>query len=52
MEAEEKCRIRWGYLEDQGVDGRKILNSIFEKYDVCLDWIALAQDRDRGPVVV
>jgi hypothetical protein len=37
----------WG---DPGVDGRIILGSIFRKLDgvcVCVDWIGLAQDRDR-----
>jgi hypothetical protein len=34
-------------LKDQGVDGRIILKFIFRKWDVGIDWIDLAQDRDR-----
>jgi len=34
-------------LEDPGVDGRIILRWIFRKWDVGMDWIELAQDRDR-----
>jgi hypothetical protein len=34
-------------LEDTGVDGRIILKLIFEKWDWGMDWIDLAQDRDR-----
>jgi hypothetical protein len=34
------------HLEDPGVDGRVILNSIFRKGDGGTDWIELAQDRD------
>jgi len=33
------------HLGDPGVDGRIILRCIFRKWDV--DWIELAQDRDR-----
>jgi len=36
-----------GYLEDVSVDGRVILNWIFKKLDGGMDWIDLAQDRDR-----
>ena len=37
------------HLGDPGVDGRIILRWIFRKWDVCgdMDWIELAQDRDR-----
>jgi len=36
------------HLEDPGVDGRIILRWIFRKWDVRgMDWIELAQDRDR-----
>ena len=35
-------------LEDPGVDGRIILRRIFRKLDGGMDWIDLAQDRDRG----
>jgi len=35
-------------LENPGVDGRIILRWIFRKWDVGgMDWIELAQDRDR-----
>jgi hypothetical protein len=36
-----------GYLEDLGLDGRIILRWIFRKWDGGMDWIVLAQDRDR-----
>jgi hypothetical protein len=35
------------HLEDPGVDERIILRWIFRKWDVSIDWIDLAQDRDR-----
>ena len=35
------------HLEDPGVDGRILLRWIFTKWDVGMDWIDLAQDRDR-----
>jgi hypothetical protein len=34
-------------LEDPDVDGRIILKWIFERLDGGIDWIDLAQDRDR-----
>jgi len=34
-------------LEDPGVDGRIILKWIFRKWDGDMDWIDLAQVRDR-----
>jgi hypothetical protein len=37
-------------LEDPGVEGRIIW--IFEKWDEGMDWIDLAQDRDRWQAVV
>jgi hypothetical protein len=40
------------HLEDLGVDGRIILKWILEKLDVNMDWIDLAQDRDRWRAVV
>jgi hypothetical protein len=39
-------------LDDLGVDGRIILKWIFKMLDGGLDWIDLAQDRDRWPAVV
>jgi hypothetical protein len=35
------------HLGDPGVDGRIILKLIFKKWDGGIDWIGLAQDRDR-----
>ena len=41
------------HLEDRGVDGRIILKWIFRKWDVGgMDWIELAQDRDRWRALV
>ena len=40
------------HLEDQGVDGRIILTRIFRKCDRDMDWIDLAQDRDRWRALV
>jgi hypothetical protein len=34
-------------LEDLDVDGRKILKCIFGKWGGGIDWIDLAQDKDR-----
>jgi hypothetical protein len=34
-------------LEDPGIDGRIILKWIFDKWVGGMDWIDLAQDRDR-----
>jgi hypothetical protein len=39
-------------LEDPGVDGRIILKWIFERLGGGVDWIDLAQDRDRWRAVV
>jgi len=35
------------HLEDPGVDGRIILRRIFRKGWVGMDWIDVAQDRER-----
>jgi hypothetical protein len=40
------------HLGDPGVDGRIILNWIFNKWDGGMDWIELAQDRDRWRTLV
>ena len=34
-------------LEDSDVDGRKIVKWILEKWGGCMDWIGVAQKRDR-----
>jgi hypothetical protein len=34
-------------LEDLSVDGNIILKSIFKKWNGVMDWVDLAQDRDR-----
>jgi hypothetical protein len=39
-------------LTDPGVDGRIILNRILKKWDGGMDWIELAQDRDRWRALV
>jgi len=39
-------------LEDLVVDGRIILKCIFKKWGGCMDWIDLAQDRDRWQALV
>jgi hypothetical protein len=39
-------------LGDQGVDGRIILKVFFKKWDGDMDWIELAQDRDRWRALV
>jgi hypothetical protein len=40
------------HLGDPGIDGRIILKWIFKKWDGDMEWIALAQDRDRWWVLV
>jgi hypothetical protein len=41
------------HLEDPGVDGSMILKWIFKKWDWGgMDWIDMAQDRDRWRAVV
>jgi hypothetical protein len=35
------------HLEDSSIDGRVILKLIFEKWDGGVDWIDLAQDREK-----
>ena len=40
------------HLGDPGVDGRIILRWIFREWDVRMDWIELAQNRDRWRALV
>jgi hypothetical protein len=40
------------HLEDPGVDGMIILKWIFKKWMGGMDWIDLAQDRDRWRFLV
>ena len=40
------------HLGDPGVDGRIKLKWIFKKWDGGMDWIHLAQDRDRWQALV
>ena len=55
---EVHTKFWWGNLrerdhsEDPGTEGRIILKWIFEKWDGVMEWIDLAQDRDRWGAVV
>jgi hypothetical protein len=40
------------HLEDPGIDGRIILKLIFTKWEGGMDWIDMAQDRDRWRALV
>jgi hypothetical protein len=40
------------HLENPGVGGRIILKWIFKKWDGGMDWIDMAQDRDRWRALV
>ena len=39
-------------MEDPGADGRIILRWIFKKLNAGMDWIDMAQDRDRWRALV
>jgi hypothetical protein len=39
-------------LGDPGIDGRITLKRIFKNWDGVMDWIELAQDRDRWRALV
>jgi hypothetical protein len=39
-------------LEDPGIDGRIILKWIFERLGGGVDWIDVAQDKDRWRAIV
>jgi hypothetical protein len=44
--------IKRNHFQDPGVDGRIILKWIFKKWDWGMDWIVLAQERDRWQALV
>jgi hypothetical protein len=44
--------LREGHFEDTGVGGRIILKWILRQWDGGMDWINLAQDRDRWRALV
>jgi hypothetical protein len=52
------CRVWWGDLSERdnleglGVDVRIILRWIFSKWVGAMDWIHLAQDKDRWLPIV
>ena len=45
-------QVERDHLEDQDIGGRMILKPILKKWDGDLDWIDMAQVRDRWRAVV
>ena len=51
--AEERGNLRErDHLGDPDLDGRIILRCVFKKWDGAIDWIDLAQERDRWRALV
>jgi hypothetical protein len=44
--------VKGGHLGDPRVDGKIILKWIFKKWDGGMDWIELAQDKNRWRALV
>ena len=40
------------HLEDPGIEGRILLKWIVKKFDRCMDWTYLADDRDKWNALV
>ena len=41
-----------GHIEEGGLEGRTILKCIFKKLVGVMDWIDLAQDRDKWEILI
>ena len=59
MGREDACTgFSWGnmrerdHLEDPGIEGRILLKWIVKKFDRCMDWTYLADDRDKWNALV
>jgi hypothetical protein len=46
------CRFWWRNLREEGVDGRVVLKTDRREGGFSMDWIDLAQERDRWRAVV